>query len=340
MQFHVPSDQALRSPDWTAAVHVSRPERVSAYQCDAGGAVTVDRDAWPPRYCPVRPGLDLGDGLGSYEPGGGLLERSERLLGAAGGDEAAVAMRVGVVTYRNNLNKVLGTPFSRDGWSCGAWVDASGRLRLEMEEYAGRPVPGNRPLPEREARKFDYWGRHYEARATGAARVCAAEQTVLCLRARIGAHVVLLGAEVDAWEEDGRGGRRLVEIKTTRLPASERTRATLQRKMCKWWVQSFLGGVPVVRVGLRDDKGRVVGDAHVATREIPRMLRDGRTPCDGERQALPPSMRPRWDANVCLNFGERLLAWARREIGRAAPGARHRLVFEPPFRAVRLERAQ
>jgi RAT1-interacting protein len=67
-----------------------------------------------------------------------------------------------------------------------------------------------------------------------------------------------------------------------------------ERKLLKFWAQSFLLGVPKIIVGFRSKAGILRGCQTFNTHELPGMVRRG-THC--------------WDGNVCINFATAFLAW-------------------------------
>lgn len=117
-----------------------------------------------------------------------------------------------------------------------------------------------------------------------------------------GPHSLLLGGEVDgllapkpaddtpiAW----------VELKTSEeLPPphmqQHRDILRFERKLLKFWAQSFLLGVPSIIVGFRSKSGILRSTQKFDTNAIPGMVRRG-TGC--------------WDGNVCINFAAGMLGW-------------------------------
>lgn len=90
---------------------------------------------------------------------------------------------------------------------------------------------------------------------------------------------------------------RYVELKTSKTPASARDVETFERvKLLKFWAQSFLLGVPHVRVGFRDDVGVLQTEQQLSTLAIPAIVRDKGRNTGGY-----------WDGNVCINFAGSLL---------------------------------
>lgn len=60
------------------------------------------------------------------------------------------------------------------------------------------------------------------------------------------------------------------------------------RKLMKYWIQSFLLGVPRIVVGFRTRDGILVEAKDIETRRIPEMV-----------NAYP---NPKWNADMCVNF--------------------------------------
>ena len=86
-----------------------------------------------------------------------------------------------------------------------------------------------------------------------------------------------------------------VELKTSRTPASPRELESFERhKLLKFWLQSFLAGVPNVVVGFRDDAGTVRELRTYETRTLHRLVK-------------PP--KGYWDTTAVINFGKGVLTW-------------------------------
>jgi RAI1 like PD-(D/E)XK nuclease len=82
-----------------------------------------------------------------------------------------------------------------------------------------------------------------------------------------------------------------VELKTAADPsASDRDVVKFQRKLLKFWAQSFLLGVPKIIVGFRTKEGILTRLEELDTQAIPEMVSKS-----GKGRAL-------WDGNVCINF--------------------------------------
>jgi RAT1-interacting protein len=83
-----------------------------------------------------------------------------------------------------------------------------------------------------------------------------------------------------------------VELKTSEEVSSDGDARKFERKLLKFWIQSFLIGVPKIIVGFRDKRGTLLRVEELATQGIPaRVKRGGRS----------------WDGNTCVNFAAAFL---------------------------------
>ena len=67
-----------------------------------------------------------------------------------------------------------------------------------------------------------------------------------------------------------------------------------ERKLLKFWIQSFLLGVPKIVVGFRSRDGLLVRLEEIETHTIP--------------QTVQRRGRARWNGNACINFASAFLA--------------------------------
>ncbi|KAI4235154.1 MAG: hypothetical protein L6R40_006553 [Gallowayella cf. fulva] len=115
----------------------------------------------------------------------------------------------------------------------------------------------------------------------------------------IGKSRLILGGEVDAlW--DAKPSRaddpiNWVELKTAATPLSDRDILKYERKLLKFWVQSFLLGVPKIIVGFRSKDGILQSLEELDTNQIPRLVKQ--------------KGKGSWDGNLCINFAAAFLEW-------------------------------
>ncbi|KAI9832083.1 MAG: decapping endonuclease targeting mRNA [Phylliscum demangeonii] len=129
------------------------------------------------------------------------------------------------------------------------------------------------------------------------------------VRTGLGGTSVILGGEVDAiWDakpDHADQPINWVELKTAAEPLTERDRLRFERKLLKFWAQSFLLGVPKIIVGFRSEHGVLQRVQELATTAIPSVVR--------QRGAS-------WDGNVCINFAAACLQWLRDVLDREPDG--------------------
>ncbi|KAF7616460.1 hypothetical protein AFLA_004520 [Aspergillus flavus NRRL3357] len=124
------------------------------------------------------------------------------------------------------------------------------------------------------------------------------------VRTGIGKTRLIIGGEVDAvW--DCKPARKedvihWVELKTSAEIRNDRDMVKYERKLLKFWAQSFLLGVPKIIVGFRDERGIVHRLEELETASIPNKVKNGG--------------RVTWDGNICINFTSAFLEWLKSTI--------------------------
>lgn len=78
-----------------------------------------------------------------------------------------------------------------------------------------------------------------------------------------------------------------VELKTSASIENDRDQLKYERKLLKFWIQSFLLGVPKIIVGFRSKHGILQRLEELQTASIPGMVKRGKGV---------------WDGNICINF--------------------------------------
>lgn len=134
------------------------------------------------------------------------------------------------------------------------------------------------------------------------------EQWCVVAKTRLGSDRLVIGGEVDCVRDKYEGKTdNLVELKTSMVIRGAQDEARFEKKLLKFYFQSFLLGVPEIMVGFRTPQGQVTSVQAFKTMEIPRLVR-------GKPGA--------WDPRPCLAWGERLLRFVRETISppRASKG--------------------
>lgn len=84
-----------------------------------------------------------------------------------------------------------------------------------------------------------------------------------------------------------------VELKTSEEIGTYQQQVTFERKLLKFWAQSFLLGVPIIIVGFRSRDGQLLRLQEFKTQDIPKLVKHV-----GQN---------RWDGNLCINFAAAFL---------------------------------
>ncbi|KAL2888674.1 Decapping nuclease rai1 [Ceratocystis lukuohia] len=124
------------------------------------------------------------------------------------------------------------------------------------------------------------------------------------VRTGLGSSSLCLGGEVDAiWDSKPKtpgAPINWVELKTSKTPRSPRDHEVFHEKLMKFWIQSFLLGVPRIVVGFRSPDGILESIEELETERIPQIAAQGE--------------RARWNANICVNFAAAFLEWLKETV--------------------------
>ncbi|KAB5550957.1 dhp1-interacting protein [Coniochaeta sp. 2T2.1] len=241
-----------------------------------------------------------------------------------------------VVTWRGMMTKFMAAPFEdRDGFEMNAtlyrvisqtvpsltaiytheprFVEENHAYKVASQaEQNSQPWKG--PIPQEVMQYWGYkletlatlpnpWGetsRHYIENRDNLV-VNNKEQYCSVVRTGIGKTILCLGGEVDAiWDiKPTEPGKPInwVELKTSADIRSDRDMDNFERKLMKFWIQSFLLGVPKIIVGFRSRDGRLMKLEEIDTVDIP--------------DTVKRRGRAEWDGNVCINAAGAVLEWLR-----------------------------
>lgn len=105
--------------------------------------------------------------------------------------------------------------------------------------------------------------------------------------------ILLMLSVWDVKPEDSSLPINWVELKTAEEIGPDRGALKFERKLLKFWVQSFLLGVPKIVVGFRSKDGMLTRIQEMETRSIPGNVK---------RKGMGS-----WDGNTCINFAAQFL---------------------------------
>ncbi|KAL3497638.1 hypothetical protein ACH5RR_040370 [Cinchona calisaya] len=267
-------------------------------------------------------GFDLNEGFDTFIP--------KKDLGSEGFGDLLACIRskniplqnMHFVTYRNNLNKIMATAYIRhEPWEMGVHK-RNGVVYLDVHKLP------ERPQSEMERRRC-YWGYCFENLATedptrgdgeGIHHVDANVEYCSVIKTKLGAHRILMGAEMDCCDSTDEGRRFYVELKTSRELDYHTEERFEREKLLKFWIQTFLAGVPYVVIGFRDDAGRLVRTERLRTKDVTARVK----------------MKNYWQGGVCLAFADEVLCWL---YGTVKDNEDYILQFAPPFTRLELLQA-
>lgn len=280
-------------------------------------------------YCTPQIGADLKEGFSTFRHYEDKTDpRLDSLLCAVGSKEkkTGVKEQADFVTWRGMMTKILTAPFDmfaefdmfatlRDG-TIYIKEDFNGKTEQRAQEES-RPPPKWQDPKMPDHKMMTYWGYKFETvsllptlpsetskeiiNARTKAPTSNYAQHCSIVRTSFGPHTLLLGGEVDGLSSPKPQSPDeqipWIELKTAEeLPRNPSNRDVLrfERKLLKFWAQSFLLGVPKIIVGWRSKQGILTGVQELETGQIPGMVRRG-TQC--------------WDGNTCINFAAAMLQW-------------------------------
>ncbi|XXQ33720.1 Decapping nuclease [Plasmodiophora brassicae] len=305
-----------------ARVDVSRPVVIAAYSRDGAGALRIPA-AEPRVYRPARLGIDLTEGFDKFvDKKDGIDDLKAPLAAINSAKFSLKDNRIAFVSFRNNLNKIMGTAYNRrDPWRIGV-TRFCNVVYLDVRPSVDPALPVcDQPDNSQGSRLFSFMGYSFEAKSTVSADGSPNDRPIdpnneYCTvsRLRIGRHRILLAAEIDCVSRPAAG--HPIELKTAACIRNEKQRFVFRRyKMLSSWIQSFLVNTPVIVFGFRDEQNRLAGVERFATEDIPRQCQD------------------LWSAHECLSLTDNVLSFLQDHVEESRA---YLLQFSAPFHEIRL----
>ncbi|THU84181.1 RAI1-domain-containing protein [Dendrothele bispora CBS 962.96] len=244
---------------------------------------------------------------------------------------------VGVVSWRGVMTRILTAPYEdRDGWDMNVML-VNGTMYLEEHLTEAKIAEKNNLEPRH--RKMMYYGYAFESFSTSenppghdsaqltvprshptappgwGGDVDTNVQWCSVVRTKLGDIRLVIGGEVDCVRGKYTGSPdTFVELKTSLTIRNANDEAKFEKKLLKFYFQSFLLGVPEIVVGFRTPSGQLTTMQSFKTIEIPRMVR-------GKPGA--------WDPSVCLDWGFRFLTFLRDTVRASDADSIWRVSFVP-----------
>ncbi|GMF64868.1 unnamed protein product [Phytophthora lilii] len=189
------------------------------------------------------------------------------------------------VTFRNNLNKIMGTPYnSKNDWTFQA-EKRVGCVYLDVRKTQ-QDIESNRN-PHENQRRGAFAGRRFELYSTypkpsvstddDQRQVNEDEEFCSISAITLGDKRLVVAAEIDCYEDLGDSrekAREYIELKTFRLLQREKDQFVFERfKLLVFWIQSFLVGTPKIVCAFRNDDFEVCKLQSFRVTEIPSFCR-------------------------------------------------------------------
>lgn len=298
---------------------VSRPSLLSYYSKAKGGQPLINSDNAIRVY---QPSMHLPLDLAKQEWDGreeedGQTSPVEWVIQGALASPSFQHHSGQIFTFRNNLNKLLGTTLNmRNEWAIDATWTTDGSLHLDIVKLPQKPFPGSG--------LFNYLGRKFEQVVTEPLQnhgvrdqLGPGSECCLVVSLGLGPHRIIMGAEVDclAHSQAQIGPESFLELKTVKQNAANLAR----NQYPKWWLQSFLAGIGKIIVGSRDDNNGTIVQIHeLDVHQIPSLASKSGCP---------------FDAAQCIRFGEAALSWMKR-VAMNQPQKTLRFTFDPKTRLI------
>ncbi|KJA19867.1 hypothetical protein HYPSUDRAFT_104734, partial [Hypholoma sublateritium FD-334 SS-4] len=301
------------------SVPFQQPSQLISFSYDAAHTQEFT-DAALKYYADPPPAADLNYGYERWVRCDDERGRLDALLRAVAevkargkGKEGGALPQIGVVSWRGIITKILTAPYeNRDGWEMNVmYVD--GTLYFE-EHLTDAKLKEKNDMPPRQ-RTQTYYGYAFESYCTSDTPTRRADGTpkdappgwsgdvdtnvqwCSVVRTKLGDTRLILGGEVDCVRGRYTGQTdTFVELKTSLAIRGRHDEAKFERKLLKFYFQSFLLGVPEIVVGFRTPAGALTTVQPFKTIQLPRLVR-------GKPGA--------WDPLVCLDWGHQVFEYLR-----------------------------
>ncbi|KAF5359530.1 hypothetical protein D9756_003498 [Leucocoprinus leucothites] len=326
LSYSLPSSSSSPSPSKRRPTPFQQPTQLTTFSYTPTRDLVFDNSALkyyvePPRGAKLDYGYERWVRRGLEEEKGrldSLLRALEKVREGEGEGKERVR-GLGVVSWRGVLTKILTAPYGeeRDAWELNVMkVDET----LYFEEFVSDAKAKEKQNMNPRQSMQTYYGYAFESYCTAdtprrsnpdatqgtrvpfgwSGDVNNNVQWCSVVRTKLGNTRILIGGEVDCVREKYTGQPdTFVELKTSLTIRGAHDEARFEKKLLKFYFQSFLLGVPEIVVGFRTPGGVVSTVQTFRTVEIPRLVR-------GKPGA--------WDPVQCLDWGNRFLEFVKESV--------------------------
>ncbi|KAL1835826.1 hypothetical protein VTJ49DRAFT_6025 [Mycothermus thermophilus] len=308
-----------------SGVAVKRPREFACFSYDKDHVFHLDDSSLKWYYPPTLP-ADLSKGSDTFvKHDDSIDEHLDSLLATIQSYEQQKGEPIDaqVVTWRGMLTKIMAAPYDSDAFEMNAtlyrgsiFIEENHAFKRQKQEMESNQ-PRRTGMP---SSLMSFWGYKFETLSTlprpwgetsreyienrDREVVNNKEQYCSVVRTGFGNSIVCIGGEVDAiWDskpENPGEPINWVELKTSAEICGPRDQVNFDRKLMKYWIQSFLLGVPKIIVGFRTQDGVLTRTEEFQTMNIPKEVQ--------HRKLV------NWDGNVCIKFTSLFLDWLRANI--------------------------
>lgn len=283
------------------APHLGTPSVIGNYSVDGNREFGYDRSMLQflkNKYLPetkMNVHLDLNKGLeDAVEYKGNPQESFENFLqwvfnnqDDLMADDASPRLFADILCMRGTMKKIMKTPYNANE----PWTLLVTKFKGTLYMINWKADDGTRDEYE-VPKNVGFWGHKFEQYMKGDPDdpLDANEEYRSVLKLVLGDFSFLYSPEVDCadpeeFEEDYQDLRAFVTVKCSREITDERRMRNYRKfKLCDWWVESQLSGIPRIIVGFRNDDGIVHTLELLKTEELPEQ---------GQNE---------WEPSVCINF--------------------------------------
>ncbi|XP_069989046.1 decapping and exoribonuclease protein [Penaeus vannamei] len=215
-------------------------------------------------------------------------------------DKTSSRLSADVLCMRGLLKKIMKTPYNpREPWTILVTGFKGTLYMVNWKPYSEDKEENEVP------KNVGFWGHKFEQymKADPDDPLDANEEYRSVLKLALGDFSLVYSPEVDCadpeeFEEDYQDLRAFVTVKSCKEITDERKMRNFRKfKLCDWWVENQLSGVPRIIVGYRNDDGIVHTLELLKTEELPEK---------GENE---------WEPAVCINFLIEFLKFVKKRVG-------------------------